>query len=143
MATGAPPQAVEWTARGFLEAVGGKVGSDRQGLVHHSDRSSRYLSIRGAERLAEAGVELSVRSRGDAYDAAGTFLAALKTTRSVATVLQGFRRRRVRRPSMAELVPRSPPAGAERQLQPAENEAAYWTVRACGDTDRLKQLRLS
>ena len=79
MATGAPPQAVEWTARGFLEAVGSMVGGDRQGLVHHSD-CGRYHSIRGAERLAEAGLELSVRSRGDAYDDAGSFLAALKTT---------------------------------------------------------------
>jgi putative transposase len=26
-----------------------------QGLVHHSDRGSQYLSIRSTERLAEAG----------------------------------------------------------------------------------------
>jgi transposase InsO family protein len=37
-------------------------------LVHHSDRGSQYLSIRYTERLAEAGVEASVGSRGDAYD---------------------------------------------------------------------------
>lgn len=37
-------------------------------LVHHSDRGSQYLSIRYSERLAEAGVESSVGSRGDAYD---------------------------------------------------------------------------
>ena len=28
-----------------------------EGLVHHSDRGSQYLSIRNSERLAEAGVE--------------------------------------------------------------------------------------
>jgi putative transposase len=39
-----------------------------QGLVHHSDRGSQYLSIRYTERLAEAGVESSVGSRGDSYD---------------------------------------------------------------------------
>jgi len=37
-------------------------------LVHHSDRGSQYLSIRYTERLDEAGIALSVGSRGDAYD---------------------------------------------------------------------------
>ena len=37
-------------------------------LVHHSDRGSQYLSIRYTERLAEAGLESSVGSRGDSYD---------------------------------------------------------------------------
>jgi len=37
-------------------------------LVHHSDRGVQYLSIRYTERLAEAGIELSVGSKGDAYD---------------------------------------------------------------------------
>ena len=37
-------------------------------LVHHSDRGTQYLSIRYTERLAEAGVESSVGSRGDSYD---------------------------------------------------------------------------
>ena len=37
-------------------------------LVHHSDRGSQYLSICYTERLAEAGIEPSVGSRGDSYD---------------------------------------------------------------------------
>jgi transposase InsO family protein len=37
-------------------------------FIHHSDRGSQYLSIRYTERLAEAGIEGSVGSRGDAYD---------------------------------------------------------------------------
>jgi putative transposase len=37
-------------------------------LVHHSDRGVQYLSIRYTERLAEAGIEPSVGSRGDSYD---------------------------------------------------------------------------
>src|SRR5439155_12073300 len=36
--------------------------------VHHSDRGVQYLSIRYTERLAEAGIEPSVGSRGDSYD---------------------------------------------------------------------------
>jgi putative transposase len=40
----------------------------RGGLVHHSDRGSQYVSIRYTERLAEAGIEPSVRSVGDSYD---------------------------------------------------------------------------
>ncbi len=38
------------------------------GLIHHSDRGSQYLAIRYTDRLAEAGIEPSVGSRGDAYD---------------------------------------------------------------------------
>jgi len=41
-----------------------------QGVIHHSDRGSQYLSIRYTERLAEAGLESSVGSRGDSYDKA-------------------------------------------------------------------------
>lgn len=37
-------------------------------LIHHSDRGSQYLSIRYGERLAEAGIDASVGSVGDAYD---------------------------------------------------------------------------
>jgi putative transposase len=46
-----------WRRRGELE-----------GLVHHSDRGSQYLSIRYTERLADAGGVTSVGSRGDSYD---------------------------------------------------------------------------
>jgi putative transposase len=38
------------------------------GLVHHSDRGSQYLSIRYTDRLAEAGAVTSVGSRGDSFD---------------------------------------------------------------------------
>ena len=38
------------------------------GLVHHSDRGSQYLSIKYTERLAEAEIDLSVGTVGDAYD---------------------------------------------------------------------------
>jgi transposase InsO family protein len=37
-------------------------------LIHHSDRGSQYLSIRYTERLAEAGIEPSMGSKGDSYD---------------------------------------------------------------------------
>jgi transposase InsO family protein len=39
-----------------------------EGLIHHSDRGSQYLSIRYTERLGEAGAVTSVGSRGDSYD---------------------------------------------------------------------------
>ena len=38
------------------------------GLVHHSDRGTQYLSLRYTERLAEAGLVPSVGSIGDSYD---------------------------------------------------------------------------
>ena len=43
-------------------------GADLDGLIHHSDRGTQYLSIRYTERLAENGVVSSVGSRGDSYD---------------------------------------------------------------------------
>jgi putative transposase len=54
---------------------------DLQGLVHHSDRGSQYLSIRYTERLAEAGAVSSVGSRGDSYDnaLAETIIGLFKT----------------------------------------------------------------
>jgi putative transposase len=38
------------------------------GLIHHSDRGSQYVSIRYSERLTQAGIEPSVGSKGDSYD---------------------------------------------------------------------------
>ncbi|BEU98710.1 hypothetical protein ACDW_44160 (plasmid) [Acidovorax sp. DW039] len=44
------------------------VSHQRDGsLVCHSDRGSKYVSIRYIERLAEAGIEPSVGSKGDSY----------------------------------------------------------------------------
>jgi transposase InsO family protein len=48
------------------QALHARPTSDK--LVHHSDRGVQYLSIRYAERLAEAGLERSVGSVGDSYD---------------------------------------------------------------------------
>jgi putative transposase len=39
-----------------------------ESLICHNDRGSQYLSIRYTERLAEAGIEPSVGSKGDSYD---------------------------------------------------------------------------
>ena len=59
---------------------------DRRGdgvgdLVHHSDRGTQYLSMRYTDRLAVAGIALSVGSRGDAYDnaLAETVIGLFKT----------------------------------------------------------------
>jgi putative transposase len=54
---------------------------DLDGLVHHSDRGSQYLSIRYTERLAQAGAATSVGSRGDSYDnaLAETIIGLYKT----------------------------------------------------------------
>ena len=41
---------------------------DNTSLVHHSDRGSQYLSIKYTERLAQAEIDLSVGTVGDAYD---------------------------------------------------------------------------
>jgi putative transposase len=43
-------------------------GGQMNGLVHHSDRGTQYLSMRYTDRLADAGIAPSVGSRGDSYD---------------------------------------------------------------------------
>jgi putative transposase len=50
------------------QAIYARCGDGLGDLVHHSDRGSQYLAMRYTDRLAEAGIEPSVGSRGDAYD---------------------------------------------------------------------------
>ncbi len=50
------------------QAISERQDDAAEALVHHSDRGVQYLSIRYTERLAEAGIEPSVGSRGDSYD---------------------------------------------------------------------------
>ena len=50
------------------QAIYDRRGAGIEDLVHHSDRGTQYLSMRYTDRLAEAGVEPSVGSRGDSYD---------------------------------------------------------------------------
>jgi putative transposase len=64
---------VGWRVTDFvLDALEQALYARRPGndgsLIHHSDRGSQYVSIRYSERLAEAGIEPSVGSRGDSYD---------------------------------------------------------------------------
>jgi len=42
--------------------------SDTDGLIHHSDKGTQYLSIRYSERLAECAIHASVGTTGDSYD---------------------------------------------------------------------------
>ena len=55
----------------------------RGALVHHGDRGSRFLSIRYTERLAEAGIEQSVGSVGDSYDALAESIIGLYKTQVI------------------------------------------------------------
>jgi len=112
------------------------------GLVHHSDRGSQYLSIRYTERLAEAGAVTSVGSRGDSYDnaMAETIIGLYKTELirrrgpwkdldqvEYATLewVDWFNHRRLLEP--IGYVP------------PAEFEAAFWGEEDPSDPVRLKQ----
>jgi putative transposase len=113
-----------------------------QGLVHHSDRGSQYLSIRYTERLAEAGVVTWVGSRGDSFDnaLAETIIGLYKTELirrrgpwkgldevEYATLewVDWFNHRRLLEP--IGYVP------------PAEFEAAFWREEDPSDPVRLKQ----
>ncbi len=50
------------------QAIYDRRGAGVEDLVHHSDGGTQYLSMRYTDRLAEAGIEPSVGSRGDSYD---------------------------------------------------------------------------
>ena len=71
--------ATELVLDALEQALYSRTGTD--GLVHHSDRGTQYLSIRYTQRLAEAGIESSVGSRGDSYDnaLAETIIGLYKT----------------------------------------------------------------
>ena len=50
------------------------------GVIHHSDQGSQYVSLAFGRAAREAGIAISMGSRGDAYDnaVAETFFATLK-----------------------------------------------------------------
>ena len=50
------------------------------GLIHHSDQGSQYVSLAFGRAAGDAGIAVSIGSRGDAYDnaVAETFFATLK-----------------------------------------------------------------
>lgn len=58
--------ATDFVLDALEQAIWARKGS--QGVKHHSDKGSQYLSIRYTDRLMEAGIEPSVGSTGDAYD---------------------------------------------------------------------------
>mgnify|MGYP000863064948 FL=1 len=75
-------------------------------LIHPSDRGSQYVSIRYSERLAEAGIEPSVGSRGDRYDNA------------LAETINGL--------DKAELIHRRAPSKTMESLERATLEWVSW-----------------
>ncbi|MHB8919436.1 MAG: IS3 family transposase [Halothiobacillus sp.] len=79
---------------------------ERNGLIHHSDRGSQYISIRYTERLAQAGIEPSVGSRGDSYDNA------------LAETINGLYK--------AELIHRRGPWKTKESLELATLEWVHW-----------------
>ena len=94
------------------QAIYDRCGDGDDGLVHHSDRGTQYLSMRYTDRLADAGIAPSVGSRGDSYDNAlaesiiGLFKTeVIRRTRAVAP----SRSRRIRDARLGGLV-QSPPA---------------------------------
>lgn len=50
------------------QAIYARCGDGLDGLVHHSDRGTQYVSMRYTDRLGDAGIAPSVGSRGDSYD---------------------------------------------------------------------------
>jgi transposase InsO family protein len=75
----APSMKAELVLDALEQALGSRSGI--QGVVHHSDRGSQYLSIRYSERLVEAGAVPSVGRVGDSYDhaLAETIIGLYKT----------------------------------------------------------------
>jgi transposase InsO family protein len=60
--------ATDFVLDALEQAIYDRGGKATDGLVHHSDRGTQYLSMRYTDRLADAGIAPSVGSRGDSYD---------------------------------------------------------------------------
>lgn len=60
--------ATDFVLDALEQAIYDRRDTSVEDLVHHSDRGTQYLSMRYTDRLAEAGIEPSVGSRGDSYD---------------------------------------------------------------------------
>lgn len=60
--------ATDFVLDALEQALYARQPDPEEALIHHSDRGSQYVSIRYTERLAEAGIEPSVGSKGDSYD---------------------------------------------------------------------------
>jgi putative transposase len=60
--------ATDFVLDALEQAIYDRRGAGVEQLVHHSDRGTQYLAMRYTDRLAEAGIEPSVGSRGDSYD---------------------------------------------------------------------------
>jgi transposase InsO family protein len=60
--------ATDFVLDALEQAIYDRCDEATDGLVHHSDRGTQYLSMRYTDRLADAGIAPSVGSRGDSYD---------------------------------------------------------------------------
>jgi len=60
--------ATDFVLDALEQAIYERCGPMTDGLVHHSDRGTQYLSMRYTHRLADASIAPSVGSRGDSYD---------------------------------------------------------------------------
>jgi transposase InsO family protein len=71
----------EFVLDALEQALHARRPTQGEGLIHHSDRGSQYVSIRYTERLAETGIKPSVGSVGDSYDnaLAETVIGLFKT----------------------------------------------------------------
>ena len=60
--------ATDFVLNALEQAIYDRGKPTTNGLVHHSDRGTQYLSMRYTDRLADAGIAPSVGSRGDSYN---------------------------------------------------------------------------
>ncbi len=68
--------ATDFVLDALEQAIYDRCGDTIDGLVHHSDRGTQYLSMRYTDRLADADIAPSVGSRGDSYDCKDDGVAA-------------------------------------------------------------------
>lgn len=105
------------------QAVHERRPTKAMGLVHHSDRNSKYLSIKYTERLDEAGIDPSVGSVGDSYN------------NTLAETVNGLFKAEVIHRRLLEPIGNIPPAEAEAKFYAAletEDIAAQLTESASG-----------
>ena len=101
------------------QAIYDRRGDGAGDLVHHSDRGTQYLSMRYTERLADAGIALSVGSRATRTTTPSpTIIGLFKTGDSTTRPVASHRRGRIRHARVDRLVQHPAVTGTDR-LHPA------------------------
>lgn len=119
--------ATDFVLDALEQAIYDRCGDAPDGLVHHSDRGTQYLSMHYTDRLADVGIAPSVGSRGDSLRQRPRRIRhrpLQNGSDSSAGALEASRSRGIRHARLGRLVQSSSAAGADRLRAPSRVRGA-------------------